>query len=201
MKAVIFDLGNVLVHYDHVKTMTAVRELCQIDEAGFWKVLKSAALEKSVGTGETNGRSLHQYLQQHVNLTAVYDQFVAAFTSGQQRNEEALAYAVELQQRPNVKVGIISNTNDIHSDWLHQHLGIEFPQFDSVLLSDEVGLLKPDAAIYQLSLSQLDISPSHALFIDDLAENISGANQVGLQAIHHTSWTATRPAIEKWLIL
>ncbi len=200
MKAVIFDLGNVLVHYDHAKTMAAVQGLCQIDEAGFWKVLKSADLEKSVGTGKTNGRSLHQYLQQQVNLTAVYDQFVTAFTSGQQRNEEAIAYAVALQQRPNVRVGIISNTNDIHSDWLHQHL-VEFPQFDSVILSDEVGLLKPDAAIYHLSLSQLNISPNNALFIDDIAENITGANQVGMQAIHHTSWIATRPAIEKWLIL
>ena len=198
MNAVIFDLGNVLVHYDPVKTMAAVQALCQIDEADFWKVLRSTALEESVGTGATNGRSLYQHLQQKVNLTAVYEQFVTAFISGQQRNEEAIAYAVALQQRPNVKVGIISNTNEIHADWLHQHL-VELPQFDSVILSNEVGLLKPDAAIYNLSLSQLNISPNNALFIDDIAENITGANQIGMQAIHHSSWTSTRPAIEKWL--
>jgi putative hydrolase of the HAD superfamily len=55
--------------------------------------------------------------------------------------------------------------------------------FDVVILSAEVGLVKPDPAIYQLALDQLGVAAEAAVFLDDFRENVDGARQVGLQAI------------------
>ena len=55
--------------------------------------------------------------------------------------------------------------------------------FDDVVDSSAVGLRKPDARIYELSLSRLGVSASEAVFIDDAAGNVEGARAVGMQAV------------------
>jgi len=60
------------------------------------------------------------------------------------------------------------------------------PFFDEVVVSYEVGLAKPDRAIYELCLSRLALPPRQALFVDDREENILAARAVGLEALHFT---------------
>lgn len=195
-KAVIFDLGSVLVDYDHESTWTAVAAISQAPFSELERV--ASKLAEDAGKGIVNGRQLHQILVQQAGTTPDYDAFARAFCRHINRNEMALAYALELRQRPNLRLGIISNTNAVHVAWLHTLIP-EFAHFQSVILSSDVGLLKPDPAIYHLALNQLAILPEAALFVDDIGENVRGATAVGLHAIHHQNWDQTRPAIESWL--
>ena len=56
--------------------------------------------------------------------------------------------------------------------------------FDHLIISAEVGVVKPKAEIYLLALEQLKVSPSEAVFVDDFIENVEGARAVGMSAIH-----------------
>lgn len=56
--------------------------------------------------------------------------------------------------------------------------------FDAVIISCEVGLAKPDPAIYRLSLEQLGLPASEVLFVDDRVDNLAGAAAVGLRTLH-----------------
>lgn len=58
--------------------------------------------------------------------------------------------------------------------------------FDAMIVSWEVGFLKPDPAIYRLTLGRLDVQPAEALFVDDRAPNVAGAEAVGLQGLQFT---------------
>ena len=196
MKAVIFDLGGVLVNYDGYDTFTAVSELAGISMEEMYRFYQQH--DHDFGTGKLSGLDYYQKLDEAYGLADNYEVFATAFCRNQQRNEAALAFACELQARPHVKVGIISNTNEVHAHWLRTHLP-EFQQFSSVILSNEVGLLKPDPAIFKLVLSQLNVPPAQAMFVDDAAENIAGGAAVGLAGIHHTNWQHSRSAIEEWL--
>lgn len=196
MKAVIFDLGKVLVHYDGKATLTALSELVGVSLETFVKY--SQTIEYAFGVGQLDGQRYFARLDETFGLSVSYDSFVATVCRFQQRNEAALAFASELQGRINVTVGIISNTNHIHAGWLRANLP-ELAQFDSVILSNEVGLLKPDSAIYELALSQLDVPAEQALFVDDLAENVAGGTAVGLAGYLHKDWPRTRRFIENWL--
>ena len=196
MKAVIFDLGNVLVNYDGVDTFTAVSQLAGISLDEIYEHYQQH--DYAFGTGQLSGRGYYQTLHEAFGLSASYDRFAAAFCRNQQRNEAALAFARELQAQTEVVVGIISNTNEVHASWLRTHLP-ELGQFDSVILSNEVGLLKPDQAIYKLALSQLNVAPEQALFVDDLAENVAGGTAVGLTGHLHKEWPHTRRFIKNWL--
>ena len=91
-----------------------------------------------------------------------------------------------------LKVGLLSNS------W-----GNTYPRdridgaFDHIVISGEVGMRKPEAEIYALSVQGLEVQPETAVFVDDLARNIDAARAAGLQAIHHTDATTTRQRLEE----
>lgn len=196
MKAIIFDLGNVLVHYDHQASLNALAALSQVDVTAIRQ--HHETWEYALGIGEMSAEEFHQYLIAHAATNPDFDTFVAAYGAGITRNESALAYAVELQQRPDVTVAIMSNTNQAHVLWLDE-LVPELAEFDLVMLSSEVHLLKPDSEIYLLALQLLNVDPEQTIFIDDRAENVNAAQTLGLHGIVHADWAETRPALEAWL--
>jgi putative hydrolase of the HAD superfamily len=56
--------------------------------------------------------------------------------------------------------------------------------FDAVVVSCEVGCMKPAPEIFRLCLERLDVAPGDALFADDRLENVEAARQLGLRALH-----------------
>lgn len=64
-------------------------------------------------------------------------------------------------------------------------------EFDLILNTAEIGVAKPDPEVFHHAVAALDVSPSDALFIDDLAENVEGAASIGLRAHRHTDRAST----------
>lgn len=63
--------------------------------------------------------------------------------------------------------------------------------FDAVVISGEVGLAKPAAAIYLLTARQLGLTTAECVFVDDLVINVRGAAAAGMVGVHHTSVPST----------
>ncbi|MBX3009948.1 MAG: HAD-IA family hydrolase [Caldilineaceae bacterium] len=196
MKAILFDLGRVLVHYDHQQTLAATAALAQVTVAEFHTWLRD--FSQPMGVGDLDIEEFHAAFVARFDGDIGLAELVTAFAAGIQRDDAALAYALTLQQRPGVTVAIISNTNAVHVHWLDEQLP-ELREFDLVIMSNEVGLLKPDPAIFTTALELLEVEPGQALFIDDIAENVDAACRLGLAGIVHQDWTVTRPATEDWL--
>jgi len=94
-----------------------------------------------------------------------------------------------------VKTGLLSNMPcDLvthlreHSEWLDN--------FDFKTFSSEVGLIKPDPAIYEHTLHGLGVSASEALFVDDREINIQAARALGIRAIQFRSIAQLRDDLE-----
>jgi putative hydrolase of the HAD superfamily len=58
--------------------------------------------------------------------------------------------------------------------------------FDEVVISGQVGLRKPDPAIFTLACERLGATTSEVVFVDDLLDNVRAAERVGMRGIHHT---------------
>lgn len=196
MKAILFDLGRVLVHYDHQQTIVATAALAKVTAEEFYPLLRE--LSEAMGTGAMDAEEFHTFFGTHFGRETDFADFIAAFAAGIQRDEAALAYALSLQQRPGVTVAVISNTNAAHVLWLDEHLP-ELREFDLVMMSNEVGLIKPDPAIFETALELLNVTPQQALFIDDIVENVEAARKLGMAGIVHADWATTRPQLEAWL--
>ena len=111
------------------------------------------------------------------------------------RPEERLIDAVRAAREAGVRTGLISNS------W---GTAIYDPDalgglFDVAIISGEVGLHKPQAEIYLLAADRLGVEPRTCVFVDDLRENVHGAEQVGMTAILHRDPDATVGRLEELL--
>ena len=113
-------------------------------------------------------------------LTTTPDVFLAAFESW---NKALLPGAVELlaELRGRYRLAALSNTNALHWKRLEGEFGIP-SLFERVFTSYELGLRKPDPAIYIHTLSALDVQPENVLFFDDNPLNIEAARDLGMEA-------------------
>lgn len=68
--------------------------------------------------------------------------------------------------------------------------------FDTIVISGEVGLRKPEPEIYQLTCERLGLEPAECVFVDDMQPNVLGSRKVGMTAILHTSYDETRRELE-----
>ncbi len=84
-------------------------------------------------------------------------------------------------------IGILSNLPQPIADSLRATPGF-LEHFDHATLSCELGLYKPQAAIYEHSYRGLGVAPEEVLFIDDKIENVMGAREVGMSAELFTVW-------------
>ena len=92
--------------------------------------------------------------------------------------------------KPQYRTFLLSNTNQIHVDWLYKELQLNYhiPDFSSlfehVYLSNEMGKRKPDAEIFQQVLSEQNLVPERTVFIDDSIQHVESARKLGIQAYH-----------------
>jgi putative hydrolase of the HAD superfamily len=103
--------------------------------------------------------------------------------------------AVRRAHDAGVRTGVISNswggTSYDVADWRSL--------FDAIVISGEVGLHKPGPEIFELALSEIGLPASECVFIDDLKENIEGAEAVGITGILHRGADSTLPELERLL--
>ena len=200
MRAVVFDYGGVLTN--------PVRESIEawlvtdgIDPESLSRTLK-AWLSREVA----DGTPIHRLETGELTVTEFNAMFAAELTThdglpvvgedllkrlfANMRPDPAMLSLVEDLRAAGVRVALLSNS------W-----GITYPRelidrlFDPVVISGEVGLRKPHAAIFELTLERLEIPAEQAIFVDDAEPNVLGARAVGMTAIQHTDPTATRAAL------
>jgi putative hydrolase of the HAD superfamily len=91
-----------------------------------------------------------------------------------------------------VLTGLLSNSwgNDYPRDLF---TGV----FDSVVISSEVGMRKPEERIFRHALADLGLAPDQCVFIDDIEANVEAARALGMVGLHHRDPGATAAAVKE----
>lgn len=106
--------------------------------------------------------------------------------------EEAMITAVEKTRAAGIKTGLISNS---WGTGIYERAPMEI--FDATVISGDVGLHKPQPEIYELGAERIGIPPAECVFVDDLRENIAGAEAVGMRGILHRDPRETIAELEE----
>lgn len=88
------------------------------------------------------------------------------------------------QLKPRYKIGMISNAGGDIRIYIDKKY---WPLFDEVIISCEVGIIKPDPLIFELACKKLRVLPAEAIMVDDSQDNCEGAKQAGMKAILYTT--------------
>lgn len=111
--------------------------------------------------------------------------------------DEAMFSAVAGARRAGVRTGLLSNSWGTENYPHHRFAEL----FDITVISGEVGIRKPDPAIFALASRRLGIEPARCVFVDDLDKNIVVAEEAGMTGILHRNAETTIPQMAKLLEL
>jgi len=97
-------------------------------------------------------------------------------------------------RRRGYKAGLISNLHANEAYWIRE---FELDQcFDALVLSCEVGMMKPDREIYLLAAERLSVSPEECVFVDDVPPYVAGAKAVGMAAVRINRFGSEEPYLQ-----
>jgi putative hydrolase of the HAD superfamily len=115
--------------------------------------------------------------------------------------DEAMLTATAALRARGVRVGVLSNswgTGPWGEGYFDPYDGYRLDELaDAVVLSDQVGIRKPEPAIFELMLDRLNVPAKEAVFVDDVAGNLPAAKDLGMQVVHHTMSPVTLAELER----
>jgi epoxide hydrolase-like predicted phosphatase len=110
------------------------------------------------------------------------------------KSNEPLFELICAELKPKYKIGMLSNAG---GNWLEEMFAAEdLELFDDILLSYEVGFIKPESEFYLLAARRLKVKPEECLFIDDSTGHCAGAEKVGMKTIHYKSFEQAKSDLE-----
>lgn len=177
----LFDLGNVIVKVDFNPFVSWLTEKSVHGDPEKARALLRSSLFSDLEFGhigrEEFSRRLRGLHGAEFTQEELEERFCAIFPGEVEGMVELLG---ELAAEG--PVYCLSNTNEIHLEWLRERRPELLRPFTRVFASHEVRARKPYPGIYRGVADSLGVSPAHLVFFDDLAANVEGARRAGLEA-------------------
>ena len=178
-----FDLGNVLLTFDHRVACQQVAELTGLTPDRVWDLVFTSQLQARYEQGAVSSREF-------------YDEFCAAaarasrlrrVASGQCSHlsiEHSVVSLVSHLHSAGYRLGILSNTCESHWGYVSDgRFKIIRELFSVQILSHVERCSKPDAGIYERAAELAGVAPERIFFVDDRQENVDGALRAGWDAV------------------
>ena len=164
---------------------------------------------RNLVTADPQGRELYHQVERGELSQPAFEQRIAQLLGTQPtgliqglladlRPEPLMAEAVARTRTAGIRVGVITNSwgTAPYDPYATYQLDQEF---DAVVISSQVGLRKPEPAIYRRAADELAVPLGRIVFVDDIAANLQPAHELGMAVIHHVDPARTVRELERLL--
>ena len=184
-QTLIFDLGNVLVSFSHEQMFSQLATLTGLSA----REVQDFFIEERIGHQYERGllttEEIYQMIQKIAPNSFPLPELLHAASSIFTPREEMEALLQTLKKK-GYQLILLSNTSEPHFDHIQSHFTF-LDHFDHIVLSYQVGAIKPEKAIYEHALKKAQVKSSQCFYIDDHLENIHAAERLGIRGHHFTS--------------
>ena len=199
LKNLVFDLGTVLIEWNSEKILTYFepekerRQVLRqaIFESGVWHQTDKGELSLKEACEEVLTQLDASYHSAIKNIFYHWYEVVYVYSDLQER--------IRLWVAQDYRIYILSTTCEIFYHIEKAGLLPIYPLLSGYILSSEVGVVKPEAEIYQKLLKKYNLNPVESVFIDDIQANLDTAAELGFETILSTSETENISAMEDLL--
>jgi epoxide hydrolase-like predicted phosphatase len=196
LRGLLVDFGGVLT----TNVFDSFRAFCEaegLDPAAFATLMTEDAEARRelrrVETGQIGEAEFGELLAAKLGVQEA-DGLVDRLFAGM-RADEKMVEAVRRAKAAGIRTGLVSN-----SIGEGRYDRSTFPElFDGVVISAEEGLHKPQPEIFVLGAERAGVPAQECVFVDDLRENCTGAEAVGMTAVLHRGAGGTIPRLEELL--
>jgi len=181
IKAIIWDIGGVIARTEDQTPRNQFASEVGVTRAKLEELFFSGEQGTRLQLGEITTPELMTYIGTELGLPeGLFSTLEERFFAGDRVDYELVDFIRTL--KIDYKIGIISNAwPDVAGLLERWDIG---DAFEHIVGSAEVGIMKPDPAIYHLSLDGLGVKPEEAIFVDDFLHNIEGCQNVGMHGVH-----------------
>lgn len=181
IKAVIFDVGGVLVRTVDHSHRRAWERRCGLTPWQSEEIVFGSKMGTMAQAGVVSDDELWQWVGERLELDPEQlALFKSEFWAGDVLDEELVDYARSL--RPAYQTAIVSNATDNLMVGLRDKFQIA-DVFDVIVGSATEKVMKPDPEIFRRALRRLGRTPEECVFIDDNAENVAAAAELGMHTL------------------
>ena len=183
--ALIFDFGNVVAFFDYTRACDQLGPRLGLSGADFLRRVRERGLTPVLQEYERGRIACEEFSRSVCALAGLdipHDEFAAAWSDIFRLNEPVADLVRDLKGRGYTLV-LGSNTNALHAAQFRRQYAATLAHFDRLILSHEVGQIKPSAGFYHACAAAASAAPGDCVFIDDLPENVAGATAAGLSGV------------------
>ena len=189
IKNIIFDLGGVLLNLDFNLTQQAFVDLGITDFESYYSKAKQNGLFDLFETGQISETDFCNEIRIQSGIKATDQQVVKAW-NGMLLDFPIIRKDLLLRLKEEFNISLLSNTNETHVRAFNKIIEKDInekelaPLFHTHYYSNEIGLRKPNATIFEFVLEQNNYIASETLFLDDSIQHIKGAQLCGINTVH-----------------
>ncbi len=181
IKAIIFDLGNVLVDFDHMIAARKIAAFTDKDGGQMYRLFFDSELTGLFEEGKVSAEGFFKEVKRLLNLRISYEEFLPIWNEIfflSKKNKDV--YNIAKKLKSNYKTALLSNVNILHFDYLKKNFPV-FDAFDHIITSYKIGLRKPHPSIYRNALKLLKEPAGSVFYTDDRRDLIEKANALGIR--------------------
>ncbi|HEY7389748.1 MAG TPA: HAD family phosphatase [Bryobacteraceae bacterium] len=183
-KAIIFDLGKVLVSFDFKIGYRALERACPHQAVEIPRRIAKTGLVERLEKGLIGPEDFVRRLSEALELRLEYADFCRAWSSI--FHGQLLADRVLESLAAHYRMLLLSNTNAIHWEMIRENYPM-VRYFHDRILSFEVHSMKPELQIFQAAVARAGCRPEECFFTDDIADNVEAAKRLGMDAVQFES--------------
>jgi epoxide hydrolase-like predicted phosphatase len=196
IKAVFFDLGGVIVRTEFQAPRQQLAERLGMEYEDLDRIVFDSESGRLAALGELTADQhwislINRLKRPDSELSAIRQEFFA----GDIVDRTLIEYVRSL--RGKYKTGLISNAwSDLRDFVVREKFD---DAFDKMIISAEVGAMKPEPKIFKIALENFGVKPKEAVFVDDFYVNIEGCEKVGMKGIHFKDAESTLKQLKELL--
>ena len=190
VKAVVFDLGKVLVDFDYGIAARKLAEQSKASVEEIRSIIDQSPLLFRYECAQMTTAEFFAQVRQQIGFRGGFEEFAAAFADIFTEMPEMTRLHAEVRTR-GLPTFILSNTNEIAIAHVRRNFPF-FADFTDHIFSYEEAVLKPRVRIYEITEQRTGCRAGEILFLDDKPENVEAAAKRGWQTICHRSAQESR---------
>ena len=181
IKAIIFDLGNVVVDFDHRIAARRISKFTPKTPEEIFNLFFDSELTALFEEGRISPQDFFSGVKEILNLGLSYEEFLPIWNEIfflSDKNHAVYGLAKTLKKK--YKISMLSNVNILHFEYLKRNFNV-FDAFTHIITSYEAGVKKPDPLIYKKTLEAMEVLPSEAFYTDDRSELVQSSKELGIR--------------------
>jgi glucose-1-phosphatase len=180
-RAIIFDIGRVLIRVDISRAMDGLASGLSLTPQDVWSAIEGDPRWLDWQEGRISPRDWHLHLTKRLGASLTFEQFSEVWNRALDPNPIHSESFLENLSK-NYRLALLSNTDPIHMS--QEEARFPFFRFFPIrIYSYRVGASKPDPLIYRQALQACKVRAEEAVYIDDVAAYAEAAHRLGMTGI------------------